>query len=394
MKKLIGIILIISGISNAQSFEFSGYYENQLYPQIIKEKVVLQGHNKLRIDLSTDFMEDFVFNGDFIFLANYGAKSYKIQDFLPNNMNKELDGFISTLPEEIKQMAEKSLEIGMENRNYLDNAYITYYSDDFNFRIGKQQLAFGTGYTWNPTDIFNQKNVLDPTYEKEGISALKFEYKFSMMGKVTAIMALEENWKSSSKMINVKEHFGEFDINLNAAEYQINEIDFYNLSEVSNKEWQIGFSTSGQIFGTGIWIEGANYLREDDYNEYQALIGLDYTFENGLYLMSEFLINSRGSDDKDYSINDWLEYFERPNAVLGKSYLMVGERYQITDLINWENYVIYNLSDNSGVIYPSVTASLSNNTELSLMPYVPFGNDRSEFGEFKAGGIFRLKLYF
>ena len=31
--------------------------------------------------------------------------------------------------------------------------------------MGKQQISLGTGYVWNPTDVFNIKELFDPTYE-------------------------------------------------------------------------------------------------------------------------------------------------------------------------------------------------------------------------------------
>ncbi len=40
--------------------------------------------------------------------------------------------------------------------------FLDYNKLRLNIRVGKQQLPWGTGYAWNPTDIFNAKDILDP----------------------------------------------------------------------------------------------------------------------------------------------------------------------------------------------------------------------------------------
>jgi hypothetical protein len=58
---------------------------------------------------------------------------------------------------------------------YLDNIYLRTSFQLFDFTIGKQPISLGTGYAWNPLDIFNRKDLIDPTYEQAGINALRME---------------------------------------------------------------------------------------------------------------------------------------------------------------------------------------------------------------------------
>ena len=58
---------------------------------------------------------------------------------------------------------------------YLDNIYLRTSFQRFDFTIGKQPISLGTGYAWNPLDIFNRKDLIDPTYEQAGINALRME---------------------------------------------------------------------------------------------------------------------------------------------------------------------------------------------------------------------------
>ena len=57
-----------------------------------------------------------------------------------------------------------------------------------------------------------------------------------------------------------------------------------------------GGAVVGEIAGAGIWAEGAwNQLeKNDDFAEF--VVGTDYTFENGLYILMEYLNNGNGID--------------------------------------------------------------------------------------------------
>jgi len=59
-------------------------------------------------------------------------------------------------------------------------------------RIGKQQLPWGAGYSWNPTDIFNAKDPLDSTYERVGLNAFQLQVPFGTEGMVTVLIRIGE----------------------------------------------------------------------------------------------------------------------------------------------------------------------------------------------------------
>jgi hypothetical protein len=56
---------------------------------------------------------------------------------------------------------------------YWDHAF----QDQFLVRIGKQRVAWGSGYAWNPTDMLEPaKNPFRPQEERKGISAIKSDH--------------------------------------------------------------------------------------------------------------------------------------------------------------------------------------------------------------------------
>ncbi|MFQ6115317.1 MAG: four helix bundle protein [bacterium] len=51
----------------------------------------------------------------------------------------------------------------------------------------------------------------------------------------------------------------------------------------------------------------------------------------------------------------------------GKNNLLIGEKYPLTALLDWSNFAVLNLSDQSGVVFPWFTHSLNDNTEILLV---------------------------
>jgi hypothetical protein len=383
----VGLVLII----NAHALEFTGYFENQFYPRELKDEAVLQDYNKLRLDLAAEVGENVTFNGDYIYRIFHGATRLNTLDFIPDRVVSEYAAQQGTTVDSLRPL----FDVQLEDENFLDNAYATLYLERVNIRIGKQQLPWGTGYTWNPTDIFNVKNALDPTYEKEGVNAFKVELPFAIEGMVTAILGVDEDLGSSIKALKGKHHLRGFDLSLCLAEKEQEGYDYLLSEELSERRSLIGADFSGQLLGWGVWGEGAYNVMEDSDNFGQYLLGADYTLENGLYFMGEYYRNGLGKTDKeDYDFNGWMRLLGDEGENLGTDYLFLGERYPIGELWTWANYLVVNLNDTSGVFFPWFDCSLGDNVELNLVGYIPFGQGETEFGEFGMGGFARIRIYF
>jgi len=374
-----------------QELEFSGYYENQLTVQELCEETYLQDYNKLRLDLRAEISENVSFNGDYVYRTFHGETEFNAFDFIP-------DGVIADYADEMGVPADSlrpDFGFEYEDENFLDNAYVTIYLQKATIRVGKQQLPWGSGYTWNPTDIFNEKNILDPTYEKPGVEAYKLEIPFGDEGMLAGILSSGDDWEASTRAVKVKQHFLGFDLSLSFVEKEEAEIDYFSFTESVERRRLFGGDFSGEILELGFWGEGAYNQLEDSDDFGQYLVGLDYTFQSELYLMVEYYRNEHGDSDKDqYDINDWMRLLDADGENLARDYIFVGQRYPLTELLNWSNYALINVNDGSGIVYPWFDYSFNDNTELNLVGLIPWGEKETEFGESGFGGFFRIKIYF
>lgn len=387
------LFLIFTELNFAQEIEynFSGYFEHQFFPQSIGGKTYLQDYNKLRVNFSAEISEDLTVTASYIYKINHGATNFNSFNFIPTPVVNNYINSLNIDKDEIKSKFGFSLE----NDNVLNDIFITYYSDFINIRVGKQQLPWGSGYAWNPTDLFNTKNIQDPLYEKPGVNAVKAEIPISEQGMITAVFGAEAHWKESTKAIKIKDHFAGFDFSAVFIQRNHKTLDYNTFSSENNYRNMFGCDFSGPILGVGTWLEIAVNKIEHSSDFTQFVAGFDYTFDNELYVIAEYYRNGNGKTDyKNYTLNDWMNLLGSEGENLGKDYLYLGESYPITELIDWKNYIILNLNDGSGMIYPWFDYSFNDNTIITLVGYIPFGKKEAEFGSFGTAGFVRIKVHF
>ncbi len=408
MKQIFILLIVVFSLTIAKAqkdstiidkLKLSGYFENQLLGQEQRGDYFLLDYNKLRLDMNAKVSKRFSFTGNINLKTYHGKTTLNMLDYLPEVTVSEYLSFLNEnaglTPEEI----HPQFGTAMKNDIALDNVYVSYYSKYFNVRVGKQQLTWGTGYVWNPTNVFHKKNMLDPTYEQTGVNAIKLEVPFKGEGMLTGVLSVNDAFDNSTYAFKVKKYLAGFDISLSYVYYEYSMTDFYTFTEIKEDRHQIGGDFSGSIGGIGIYGEVVYRMKTgktgaDNYGNY--IVGLNYFFQNGLYIMGEYYYNEKGKDDyKNYDINDWMLYAGEYGENLGKHYLYAGSRIPIGDFFNLSTFLLYNVSDNSGMVYPWLEYSLGDNTELSGSIYIPFGGAiNTEFAGYGLGGMARIKIYF
>ena len=137
-----------------QIVELTGYYENTLQADYTSEtKVQLLDASKVRLDFDGFIADGLDVTGNVNFILSLGAIDRHLGPYLPSSVMDELEaaGVPGTF----------SLD---RARLYVDNLFVTWTPGAMRIRAGKQQLSWGPGYSFNPTDLFHRKNLVDPTY--------------------------------------------------------------------------------------------------------------------------------------------------------------------------------------------------------------------------------------
>ncbi|NQT27136.1 hypothetical protein HQ585_17410 [candidate division KSB1 bacterium] len=393
MKRWIVLLLITASPLAAQNpVEIFGYFESQLMTAQINSEWIPLASNKLRLDLSGDVSDRIKFAANFNYITYHGKTTWMIADILPESALDEIPE--SLLP---------YYQITFENRNFLDNAFVGINLGAMDLTIGKQQLSFGSGYAWNPTDIFNTKDLFDPAYEQPGHNAVRLDWQAGERFAFSSLMSPEDSWEKSTGLLQVKVGISRFDVSFLAARTTQTSHDYtefdpltFSLIEDSELRTVYGADVNGEIFGLGVWTEYAYSEMENSDNYYEWLLGADYTFESGTYCMAEFYRNTIGKqNDADYTFNDWLRYLNAKQKALSRDQVYGLIQHPVTDVMNLGLSGIYSISDGSAALLP--TLSWTPDPNLEILAYINWltGEDTQVYNsKLGNGGLIRARVYF
>ncbi len=367
--------------------ELSGYYEHTLQADFSDRATseTLLDVSKLRLDIGAGGGEGmFEFRGNVNFIQYHTKVRYDITPYLPKDVINAfaLAGLSTTFPLD-------------ESRFYLDNAFFAINKNHLRFRAGKQQLSWGTGYSFNPTDLFHKKTLVDPTYEKEGVTALRLDLRWGVGGQLTAIMAPAQTFDESGYALRLGTHMNAIGYDVAVTAHRVvdsTKVDLTTFGPMLQRREALGLEFSGPLFGLGFWFEGNyNWMeKEDDF--LRAVSGLDYTFENGLYVMVEGMLNMRGQWKPPYPVQDWISYLMYGEPV-SRGWVLAGISKDLTSLTSGALYIFPGF-DGGMMINPRFSWSVAQNADAEFFGAVTTGPSNGAFPPGLYSGYARVTVYF
>ena len=370
MNKIILILLT----SYLYSFSSTGYFENNI-DIISKNNINYFGYSKIRYDVFKNISDDFSFNMAFIAKNNYGKKYFNINDLIPGNSDDIFNNYNSVINDSI----------------FCDQLYFTYKYSNFKLLIGRQPLYFGTGYIWNPVNNISYKNTIDPSYDVLALNAVRLHY-FSPYGDYDFILIPEDNGKEVSFYSSLGTTLLNQSVRVYASRFLSSNINLEN-ETLDCIENGIGFSQSGTVlFGIAMWTELYSYL-DSKMNDW--MIGFDYTFDSGIYMMLErYHQDVIHGFSSTYQSETILNYLAGNIRSIGSDYSFISFGISMDNYTRLSLQSIYNLSDGSNILFPHLDYSLMDDVDLSLSLYIFNGDQVTEFGLNNWGFRSRIQIYF
>ncbi|KPJ60821.1 MAG: hypothetical protein AMJ46_05005 [Latescibacteria bacterium DG_63] len=363
----------------------SGYFEPQFTITVLDDEVLELNSNKVRVDLNSEISDGVTFTGNLNFIDYNGLTTWDLLDFLPDNL-------VARLPEH--SLPQYSLNYQDEWK--LDNAYLRLRSGVLMVTIGRQQMSVGSGYGWNPTDLFNAKDIMDPTYEQPGVNGVRVDIGLSDHHTLVTFYSPEGKWTESGKLIRLLGRLSHFDYALSAGQRRETRTDFTTFQANEPRQDVLGFDLNGELMGVGCWSENVFGYIEGDGHYWESITGADYTFSSGWYVMAEYYYNDAGKKQHDdYSLDDWMRYLTAETRTLGRSQFYSYTVYPLTDLLTVGGSFVYCTSDNSLLVIPTCAYSISGNVTLTFFGSIYSGREGAMYSrDMGKGGIVRLRAHF
>ena len=395
------------------SLKIRGYVENTFnYEQSKSQnRELLLNSTRSRLNLSGKPDKNFDFGIGVVGTLNSGATEFDLADYMPDELREQL------APEAAGVFRQR-----IENEIFVQEAFGTLYMPDFRLRIGRHKFYTGTGYAYNPIDIFNYKNPLDPTYEINGLDSMLATFELPRQTEIQGFIKFADRLSRNGYLLRLKTYMSGWDMALQYSEYTKERVDWETLNSAEAAialmqgapfesflrefRWRLlGAEFAGEIGGIGIHGEGGyafikgksdvGTLVNAEENHERFLVGIDHTFDFQLYVLTEYLRIGQGkTDSSEITLNDRMAYLSGDILSINRDTVFTGITYPLTDLIDFSLYGILALNDPSVTINPWLLYSIYPGVNLLFTVYVPVGDEQSQNGKSGPGGFVRLKFSF
>jgi hypothetical protein len=250
-------------------------------------------------------------------------------------------------------------------RQNIFRVFTSFQTDNIQVTLGRQRIAWGTGFVWNPTDLLNPViPVSIERDEKEGVDAAYLAIPLSALSRGEVAFAPGKNEGESSGAIRLSTNFLTYDISIIGGEFR--------------EDLVVGSDFAGYIKGAGFRGEFSYTWKEGEGNFFRGILNGDYNLPHGIYVILELYFNGEGTTNKNEYDNESILSGE--SLSLAKHYLAGYMSTNITPLLGIGLYSIVNLDDGSSLIGPSMNYSIIENLDFSLSTYFFTGSDDSELG--------------
>lgn len=308
-----------------------------------------------------------------------------------------------------------------KNDFYVQEAYATLRLEKFWLRGGRQKFMTGSGYAYNPTDLFNQKNPLDPTYEHDGFDGIALGYDFNKYSSLdffvrpsdsrppdfSARIGLSgDSWEFKTLFSSV-ERFRTDWISLNTPQgvsylEKGGELDYFT----HGFRWQqpaIGFRKiiSGmEVYGEIGYAfinapDSSGFLVDEVGNHERILLGIKPDLGEKITLLVEYLrLGECVGGDRPISLNGMMGYFQGRILTTSRDNTYSEITIPINRIVDFQFMANIGINHYSGYYSPWIHFKLSPKLRFSISTYYCPGADDGPHSDVGLGGKARLRWDF
>ena len=271
------------------------------------------------------------------------------QHDLSFDLNYYLKGALTL--ESYYQQDQKERELDFE----LKEAHLNYYTDQIDWRLGRQNFSWGSSYNINPLNYFNpvDRTALDPFEARKAVDGIRAAYYPSFEWQLTGVLtehAEADELQAAAQLI--RRRWRGYDLALSVfSGNSLNAFPVPHKKAFYPEVNKVGFDFKGDFSSKNIGL-----FSEIVYSDYQdswldntneLIIGMDYKFENNLYLLGQF-------------------YYQElaPAQAEANQLLILKAEKPFRYFHNWELNLISDLKNGMSLIRPKVIFSLKEGLDL------------------------------
>lgn len=262
------------------------------------------------------------------------------------------------------------------NRSYLavseiDRLNLSVAFGRWQITAGRQRVNWGIDLIWNPNDIFNTYSYFNFEYaERPGSDALSVKYYTGVASFAEAVYQVEKDFESSSFAGLYRFNTHEYDVQVLAGKMRTDAV--------------VGLGWSGRLGQTAFRGETSYFKPYKWFTDSTGVLvsswSIDYSFPSTLYVQGGFLFNSSGATKNVVSVDLFGNQATTPKTLSRGRYTLFAQASgQLTPLITPGLAVMFNPTDFSTFVSPSLSVSIADSFDLSAIGMLLLGKEDTEF---------------
>ena len=340
----------------------------------------IYNYDRLRVRLDYTQGEYFsTFIGD---IVNYVGKSYVA--------SKDFE-YVKLLASDTPFKTQSSFYDYTYGNVYLRayRAYSGYENASNRVVVGLQNISMGVGHIWNPSNLFNPKNIyaLEPD-EVFGVFGALYTRHLSDLSDLSLVVSQKKD-KTLKYALSYKAYLDFADMGLNVIS--------------SDDTKMLSADMEGNLADTGIELRSEVVYINSQINQplagkkdvemMQGIVGADYAFVDGLTVTGELLYSS-----EKFSYSEILSNYDADvasNLFFSHFYSALSCTYSVNIFLDTSlTYIESFNTKNSRFISPTLTYTLNDYNAFNLGAMIQSGASGSEFGDFKNSYYLKWTLSF
>jgi opacity protein-like surface antigen len=273
----------------------------------------------------------------------------------------------------------------------LYRGYVSLHAEGVTLTAGRQRIGWGTAHFWSPMDMFNPISPLQiEPQERQGADAALLEFRSPGELRWSLVYAPQDGFRRSISAARLSRTIHNYDFDVVAARF--------------GEDWTTGLDFAGQLGGAGLrgevtyrWRHAVpGFTTVSNRNTLRMVVGSDYAFVNGLYVVGEYFYNQGQPDpqsDRDLDLVALLQY-SNEIFTLHRHFISVGASYPLTPLWKLETYVVTDLAGPSAVVLPRLSHNLAANADLNFGGQLFYSSRTGEFQGLRGVAYLEVVIHF
>ena len=245
----------------------------------------------------------------------------------------------------------------------LYRGYVSLHSGEVTLTAGRQRIGWGTAHFFSPMDMFNPISPLQiESDERQGVDAALAAFTLPGALRWNVVYAPQDGFRRSTSAVRLSRTMHNYDFDAVAARF--------------GQDWTTGFDVAGQLGGAGLrgeltyrWrhpIAGLASVSTRD--ALRMVVGSDYAWANGLYVVGEYFYNQGQPDLQGNRALDLAVLLQYSSEIftLHRHFVSAGASYPLTPLWKIETFVVADVAGASAAVLPRLSHNLTANTDLNI----------------------------